>query len=222
MGCSGRFWAVKTCRDDRMHVALTRLRPRTASFPRLATSTKQHSAARRGLAWPAQQTHPPARHSPAPYGIMRSQELGWVRVRGWGFVQGEKAEDWWARTRSVSPVIHAACGELRNSTALAMSSASPQRPSGTAPRIRSTWQAGQDRTVECGIAQGVGSGFGTAGAATQGRDGGGEGRPYHLVLFDAEALAPLRHDRAIEIRVYRPGAHLLNHHIRDDICFRND
>ena len=27
MGCSGRFWAVKTCRDDRMHVALTRLRP---------------------------------------------------------------------------------------------------------------------------------------------------------------------------------------------------
>ena len=155
MGCSGRFWAVKTCRDDRMHVALTRLRPRTASFPRLATSTKQHSAARRGLAWPAQQTHPPARHSPAPYGIMRSQELGWVRVRGWGFVEGEKAEDWWARTRSVSPVIHAACGELRNSTALAMSSASPQRPSGTAPRIRSTWQAGQDRTVECRIAQDI-------------------------------------------------------------------
>ena len=27
MGCSGRFWAVKTCRDDRMHVALTRVRP---------------------------------------------------------------------------------------------------------------------------------------------------------------------------------------------------
>ena len=45
------------------------------------------------------------------------------------------------------------------------------------------------------------------------------GRPYHLVLFDAEALAPLRHDRAVEIRVYRPGAHLLNRHIRDDLCF---
>ena len=57
--------------------------------------------------------------------------------------------------------------------------------------------------------------------ATQGRDreGAKVGRPYHLVLFDAEALAPLRHDRAVEIRVYRPGAHLLNHHIRDDLCF---
>ena len=89
MGCSGRFWAVKTCRDDRMHAALTRvgncfISSVIGQYERRSTAQLVEVA----LGRRSRHTLQPSAHLPEPrrtrdkqhYGIMRSQRLGWVRV----------------------------------------------------------------------------------------------------------------------------------------------